>query len=106
MKYSEREKAAQTKRTKIDMVWVQLDWHKPPSEQPYDFIDTDFTFLDGKLQPSEREGTKKTVFVRIRWRTQKNKNNGETKLFALAKDDRLCPVGAAWRIQAQFEHLR
>ena len=49
---------------------------------------------------------KKAAFVRIRWRTQKNKNNGETKLFALAKDDRLCPVGAAWRIQAQFEHLR
>ena len=49
---------------------------------------------------------KKTAFVCIHWRTQKNKNNGKTKLFVVAKVDRLCPVGAAWRIQAWFERLR
>ena len=70
---------AQTSRTKIEMVWVQLNQQKPPSEQP--------------------------AFVRIRWQTQKNQNNGKTKLFAIANDDRLCPVGAAWRIQARFECL-
>ena len=31
---------------------------------------------------------------------------GELKLFALAKDNRLCPGGATWRILARFERLR
>ena len=96
---------AQTSRTKIEMVWVQLDQKQPPSAQPYAFIDGDFTFLDNngkQLHGKERE---LAAFVCIRWRTQKNKNNGETKLFALASDARMCPVGAARRIQARFERL-
>ena len=56
-------------------------------------------------KPLEGRACAKAAFVRIRWGTQKNKNNGETKLFAIANDDRLCPVGAAWLIQARFEHL-
>ena len=97
---------AQTKRTNIEMVWVQVDPNKPPSEQPYAFMDGDFTFLDKNCRPLYGRERAKAAFVRIRWRTQKNKNNGETKLFAVSPDDRLCPVGAAWRIQARFERLR
>ena len=97
---------AQTSRTKIEMVWVQLNQQKPPSEQPYAFIDGDFTFLDKNCKPLKGRVRARAVFVRIRWRTQKNKNSGETKLFVIANDDRLCPVGAAWRIQARFERLR
>ena len=71
------------------MVWLQLDQHKPPSEQPYAFIDGDFTFLDEHCIPLKGRALAKAAFVRIRWQTQKNKNNGETKMFAVAKDDRL-----------------
>ena len=91
---------------KIEMVWVQLNLQKQPSEQHYAFIDGDFTFLDKNCKPLGGRARAKAAFVRIRWLTQKNKNNGETKLFAIANNDRLCPVGAAWRTQARFESLR
>ena len=97
---------AQTCRTKIDMVWVQLDQQQPPSSQPYAFIDGDFTFLDKNCKQLHGKARANAAFVRIRWRTQKNKNNGETKLFAISSDARMCPVGAAQRIQARFERLR
>ena len=93
-------------KRKIEMVWAQLDLQKQPSEQHYAFIDGDFTFFDKNGKPLEGRARAKAAFVRIRWRTQKNKNNSETKLFAIANNDRLCPVGAAWRIQARFESLR
>ena len=88
------------------MAWVQLDPRKPPSEQPYAFMDGDFTFLDKHCHPLNERARAKAAFVRLCWRTQKNKNNGEIKLFDVAKDDRLCPMGTAWRIQAHFECLR
>ena len=87
------------------MVWVQLDQQQPRSSQPYAFIDGDFTFLDKNCKQLHGKARANAAFVRIRWRTQKNKNNGETKLFAIASDARMCPVGAAKRIQARFERL-
>ena len=47
---------AQTSQTKIEMVWVQLDQQKLPSEQPYAFIDGDFTFLDTNCKPLKGRG--------------------------------------------------
>ena len=80
------------------MVWVQLEPSKPPSEQPYAFMDGDFTFLDENFRPLYRGDRAKAAFVRIRWHTKKNKNNEGTKLFAVATDDRRCPMGTARRI--------
>ena len=96
---------AQTSRTKIEMAWVQPNQQKPPLEQPNAFVDGDFKFLDKNSKPLQGRARDRAAFVRVCWRTQKNKNNGETKLFAIANDDRLCLVGAAWRIQAHFERL-
>ena len=57
---------AQTNRTKIEMVWVQLDQHKPQLEQPYAFIAGDFTFFDENRSPLKGRSQAKAAFVRIR----------------------------------------
>ena len=57
---------AQTCRTKIDMVWVQLDQQQPPSSQPYAFIDGDFTFLDKNCKQLHGKARANAAFVRIR----------------------------------------
>ena len=45
--------------------------------------------------------------VELRWRTQKNLENGEKKIFARnTKDPRLCPVTHALRIVSRFAKLR
>ena len=61
-------------------------------------MDGDFTFLDENYRPLYGKDRAKAAFVRVRWHTKKNKNNKETKLFAVATDDRLGPMGTARRI--------
>ena len=79
---------------------------QPTITQSYAFIDGDFPFLDKNCSPLKGRARETATFVRIHWWTQRHKNNGDTKLFAVAKDDQLCPVGAAWCTQARFERLR
>ena len=96
---------AQVKRKEVVLVFLQLSQDSEPTYQPYAFTYRDFVFLDGHLRPLHGQDRCDAVYVRIRWRTQKNLNNGETKLFARAKDVRLCPVLAALRIVLRFERL-
>ena len=56
-----RVKYAQISRTKIEMVWVQLDRGKPPLEQPYLFIDGDFIFLDKNCSPLKGGACKSNI---------------------------------------------
>ena len=58
---------AQTSQTQIEMVWVQLDQHKLPSEPPYAFIDGDFTFLEKNCKPLEGKARTNAAFVHVRW---------------------------------------
>ena len=66
------------------------------------FCDGDFTFLDKDYRPLKKGTWTQAAFVHICWRTQKNKNNGETKLFATTKDQRLCPVESPPLCKVQF----
>ena len=97
---------AQDSRTHFQIIHVQTEGMPKPTKQPYAFMEGDFQFLDQFRRPLRRTDRAFAAYVRIRWRTQKNRNNGETKLFARAKDSRLCPVRAALRIQERFERLQ
>ena len=96
---------AQLTRKKVAMVLVQLTQDGAPFKQPYAFTVGDFIFLDEHMRPVRGKARCRAAFVRIRWRTQKNLNNGETKLFAKAPDARVCPVLAALRIILRFERI-
>ena len=96
---------AQTSRKKVALVLIQVSQDTDPFEQPYAFTVSDFIFLDQHLRPLQGSARCRAVFVRLRWRTQKNLNNGESKLFAKAGDARLCPVLAALRIVLRYERL-
>lgn len=96
---------AQVKRKEVALVYLQLSQDELPFEQPYAFITADFVFLDEHLLPLRGRNRYHACYVRIRWRTQKNLNNGETKLFARTTDVRLCPVLAALRIVLRFERI-
>ena len=97
---------AQLTRTEYQVVYIQIEGSPIPTKQPYAFMEGDFQFLDQFQRPLHGIDRAFASFVRIRWRTQKNRNNGETKLFARAKDPRLCPVRAASSIQFRFERLQ
>ena len=96
---------AQTSRRKVAKVLLQLCQDDDPFWQPYAFTANDFVFLDEHLRPLRGKSRCRAAFVRLRWRTQKNLNNGESKLFAKASDARLCPVLAALRIILRFERI-
>ena len=96
---------AQKTRSRVDKVLLQVSQDDTPFEQPYAFTFRDFIFLDEHMRLLREKARCRAAFVRIRWRTQKNLNNGETKLFAKAHDARLCPVLAALRIILCFERL-
>mmetsp|Transcript_4119 Transcript_4119/g.6283 ORF Transcript_4119/g.6283 Transcript_4119/m.6283 type:complete len:112 (+) Transcript_4119:273-608(+) len=69
-------------------------------------MEGDFQFLDQFRHPLRGTDRAFAAYVRIHWQKQKNCNNGETKLFARAKDSRLCPVRAALSIQFCFKRLQ
>ena len=97
---------AQETRTQYQVIHIQTEEMPFPTKQPYAFIEGDFQFLDHFRRPLRGTDRAFASYVRIRWRTQKNRVNGETKLFARAKDSRVCPVRAALRIQQRFERLK
>ena len=97
---------AQEKRSKFQVIHVQTEDNPVPTKQPYAFMEGDFQFLDEFRRPLRGTDRAFAAYVRIRWRTQKNRVNGETKMFARARDSRLCPVRAALRIQLRFERLQ
>ena len=97
---------AQLTRKEFQYIHIQTKGSPIPTKQPYAFMEGDFLFLDQFRRPLRGTDRAFAPYVRIRWRTQKNRVNGETKLFARARDFRLCPVRAALRIQQRFERLQ
>ena len=73
---------AQETRSTFQFVHIQTEGMPAPVKQPYAFMEGNFQFLDQFRRPLRRTDRAFAVYVRIRWRTQKNRNNGETKLFA------------------------
>ena len=92
--------------TDFQVIHVQTEGSPIPTQPPYAFMEDDFQFLDRFRRPLRGTDRALAAYVRIRWRTQKNRNNGETILFARTKDSRLCPVRAALSIQLRFERLQ
>ena len=82
------------------------DWPGKPTKA---FTWGDLTFFDRhKRRLSHHELTETNVFyVRIRWRKQKNKDNGQEITYALDRDlPDFCPVLAALRIAQRAIRLR
>ena len=80
-----------------------------PSLLPEAFIEADFTFFqDGEIPVLDISASLPAPItsVRICWRTQKNKQNGETiPFYRDATNPSLCPVAAALRIVHRARHL-
>ena len=71
------------------------------------FIHADFRFTDAHKQPVPTNRRHFAKFVHIRWRFQKNGNNGEIIPFARNNlKVKFCPVRAAFRIIRRAERLR
>ena len=63
------------------------------------FLSTDFLFLTRDKSPVPPTSSPPPHFIQITWRFQKNKANGESKLFSYNhQDPHLCPIQAAKRI--------
>jgi hypothetical protein len=94
--------------------WAQRSKHNVariagPNTLPVAFIRTDVTFFDRQhhvfTDADLSSGTSVPMFARLRWRVQKNGNNGETQTYARS-DTPYCPVSALLRIVARAARLQ